>query len=365
VDKETLGRIGQEVLARMASGDKNLLDADVKVDVSEVFFDSTCLKANIHFPVDWVLLRDAARTLLKAVVLIRRDCGKRRMPESPERFMGRMNKLSMAMSAALRKKDGKKAAKKVLRSMKKLEAAIAGHARSHRQLLAGNPGRMSAGRAAVVLKRIDAVLEALPLAIKQAHERIIGARPLPDAQKLHSLYESEVEVVIRGKTGAQVEFGNMMFVAENQQAFIVHHELFEDKQADTKVLIPAAKKLKKRFPQLKRIWTDRGFFSADNERKLKREKIKSGLCPRDPCELQRRLEQDEGMADGLRRRAGTEARIAILKNGFTGNPCRAKGLEHRRLAVSWSVLAHNIWRLARLNIQAAKDREKTGLAQAA
>lgn len=37
VDKETLGRIGQEVLARMASGDKNLLDADVKVDVSEVF----------------------------------------------------------------------------------------------------------------------------------------------------------------------------------------------------------------------------------------------------------------------------------------------------------------------------------------
>ena len=42
------------------------------VDAAAVFFDSTCLQANIHFPVDW-LLRDIARTLMKATVLIRRE----------------------------------------------------------------------------------------------------------------------------------------------------------------------------------------------------------------------------------------------------------------------------------------------------
>ena len=42
------------------------------------------------------------------------------------------------------------------------------------------------------------------------------------------------------------------------------------------------------------------------------------------------------------RRAGTEARIAIVKNHGGGRVWRAKGLKHRRLAVGWSVLAHNL-----------------------
>jgi hypothetical protein len=35
----------------------------------DIYFDSTCVKADIHFPIDWVLLRDAARTLMKATNL--------------------------------------------------------------------------------------------------------------------------------------------------------------------------------------------------------------------------------------------------------------------------------------------------------
>jgi hypothetical protein len=56
-----------------------------------------------------------------------------------------------------------------------------------------------------------------------------------------------------------------------------------------------------------------------------------------------------------RRRAQTEGRIAILKNCFFRRPMRAKGYDHRALAVSWSVLAHNLWVLARL--ETIEDRE--------
>jgi len=42
------------------------------LDVEAYFLDSTCLKANIHFPTDWVLLRDGVRTLMKATLLIRK-----------------------------------------------------------------------------------------------------------------------------------------------------------------------------------------------------------------------------------------------------------------------------------------------------
>ncbi|HRY46612.1 MAG TPA: hypothetical protein P5186_01075 [Candidatus Paceibacterota bacterium] len=49
-----------------------------------------------------------------------------------------------------------------------------------------------------------------------------------------------------------------------------------------------------------------------------------------------------------RRRAQTEGRIGILKNQFLGRSRRAKGIEHRELAVSWAGLAHNLWVLARM-----------------
>src|ERR1035438_9459547 len=41
--------------------------------------DTTCLEANIHFPIDWVLLRDVAGTLLKAIKLIRGAGSRERM----------------------------------------------------------------------------------------------------------------------------------------------------------------------------------------------------------------------------------------------------------------------------------------------
>ena len=65
----------------------------------DAFFDTTVVKAPIHFPVDWVLLRDIARTLSKGTACIRRAGLKTRMPQAPEEFLRDMNRQCMAMSA--------------------------------------------------------------------------------------------------------------------------------------------------------------------------------------------------------------------------------------------------------------------------
>ena len=72
----------------------------------------------LHFPTDWVLLRDGVRTLMKATLLIRR-AGLRARMEAPEAFLRRMNRLSIAMTQQGRRAGGKKARKRVLRQMKK------------------------------------------------------------------------------------------------------------------------------------------------------------------------------------------------------------------------------------------------------
>ena len=70
----------------------NLLKLEEGITMDDYFADSTCVKANIHYPVDWVLLRDATRTLIKAVKVIRKHGLKNRMDE-PSDFINGMNKL--------------------------------------------------------------------------------------------------------------------------------------------------------------------------------------------------------------------------------------------------------------------------------
>jgi hypothetical protein len=59
------------------------LGLEMAEDVSVCLIDSTCLQANIHFPVDWVLLADVTLTLIKAVELIRKEALLNRMQSIP------------------------------------------------------------------------------------------------------------------------------------------------------------------------------------------------------------------------------------------------------------------------------------------
>ena len=47
-----------------------------------------------------------------------------------------------------------------------------------------------------------------------------------------------------------------------------------------------------------------------------------------------------------KRRAMTEARIAIFKNAYLGNPLRSKGFKNRRIRIEWCILAHNLWKIS-------------------
>jgi hypothetical protein len=322
-----------------------------ELELDTVWMDSTCVAADIHFPVDWVLLRDATRTLMKATRLIRTHGLKRRMP-APEQFLRTMNQQCMAMAQAGKRVDSTRARKRVLREMKRLSGVVRRHARRHRELLDTHWQETDWTRpqAEQVLARMAGVLAQLPQAVKQAHERIIGERPVANADKLLSLYERDLHVIVRGKAGAAVEFGNTLFLAEQRQGLVVDWHLYQESApADSRQLPASLERLQSWLPAgvLEALGGDRGFDSAANRALLAEGGLFNGLCPRGVAELERRR---HGARFGKiqRRRPQTEGRIGILKNDFLGRPMRAKGYGHRALGVSWSVLAHNLWVLARM-----------------
>ncbi|MFU8894687.1 MAG: hypothetical protein ACNA8L_13785 [Luteolibacter sp.] len=329
------------------------------VSCDDIFFDSTCLKANIHFPVDWVLLRDAARTLMKATLLIRKHGLKNRMPLEPLEFLSEMNTLCMKMTAKGRAADGRKERKKVLREMKTLEKRIAGHAKAHLHALKTRRHETDLGEAAAqqIIDRMENVLGKLPAAIKQAHERIIGGRPVAGADKILSLYDDSINIIKRGKAGAAVEFGNKLWLGENSDGIIFDYRLYKDNPSDSALVRPAIERLvEERKLEVKQVWGDRGLASKANTAMLNRRDIGDGMCPREVAVLADRLANEEGFREGLKRRAGTEARIGILKNVFLGRPLLAKGFENRELAVGWAVLTHNLWAVSRMAEAEAKRK---------
>jgi hypothetical protein len=338
------------------------LDLQEPVDLEEYFVDTTALKANVHFPVDWVLLRDATRTLMKAVTLIRREGLKARM-EPPAEFLRRINRLCIAMTHSRRKPESRKERKRVLRGMKKLVKVVGRHARKHRDLLDQQWEKTDWTRrqAEQVLGRIDQVLELLPRAQKQAHERIIGERKVDNAEKMLSLYEPDIQVLVRGKAGAEVEFGNKLLLGENRQGLILDYHLWQESApADASVLVESLERvvvgLKKKMGA---VGGDRGFASKANSAGLAEAEIFDSLCPRSPAALQERMKEPR-FVRMQKRRSQTEGRISILQRGFLGRPMRAKGFAHRELAVAWGVLTHNLWMLARL-----KREKKEPVRQAA
>ena len=326
------------------------------IELETVWLDSTCVKTNIHFPVDWVLLCDAVRTLMKATRRIRAHGLKHRM-EPPEGFLKTMNRLSLQMTHARRALDSKTRRKKTLRLMNRQVQVAAAHARRHRQLLdqeweATDWTRPQAGR---VLRRMDGVLALLPQAQKQAHERIIGERKVNNADKLLSLYETDTQVIVRGKAGAEVEFGNTLLLAEQKDGWIVDWQWHRDSApADPRQLPDSLERMERAYGAgvIHALGADRGFGSAANQALLAGKNIYDGICPENPARLKERM-GEERFGQLQRRRSQTEGRIRIFKNGFLGRPLRAKGFDHRAAAIRWQVLPHNLWGLARLEPRAA------------
>ena len=321
------------------------------IDLEEAWLDST----------DWVLLIDAARTLMRTNVLIRKAGLKNRMLQSPEAFLCEMNKLGIAMSQQRRQKDAKKKRKSLLREMKRLVRRIDQHARKHRDLLQGHwqeKTELSQGQALQIIRRIDGILEQLPEAQRQAHERIIGGRQIKSSEKILSLYEKEINVIVRGKLGKEVEFGNGLLLAEQQDGMIVDWHLHEEAEADVNLLVPSIERIRKRVgPSLKRVCADRGFHSKANESELEARGIQSRVCPRNINELRARMTEVD-FAASQKRRSQSEARVSIIGRCFLGTPLLAKGFANREQSVHWAVLAHNLWVLARLRLTQERARQE-------
>ena len=348
--------VGDADLARQVVG------LNKPIDTTICLIDGTCLEVNIHWPTDWVLLKDVAGTLLKAIRLIREKAGLRhRMPIEPEPLARQMNRLCIQMTHSRRRKDSARQRKGILRQMKKLLKRIGEHARSHRELLQAcwEQSDYSEKQVQQILTRMERMSELIPVVIKQAHERIIGGRQVKNAEKVLSVYEPDAQVIVRGKAGQEVEFGNTLFLGESVEGYLLDWKLYGSRTPSENEQMQESLQRQNRFnlaEPIAAMCADRGFASQRARRQLAQEGIYDALCPRDPKQLKKRMEEPH-FRQLQKRRASTEGRIGVLKNRWQAGRLRSKGFANRSISVAWSVLSHNLWKVAKMLAQ--QDELKT------
>jgi len=323
----------------------------IRLDV--ILMDPTCVELNIHFPTDWVLLRDAIRSMLETIQTVRRHGLLYRMP-NPQSLSSQANKLAMQMSQAARRGNGgdRKMRKQTLRELKKLAKVVQAHGERYRDLLKTKREEtdLSEKAASRFIRSLDNILAKLPAALHQAHERIIGERQVKNEEKILSLFEPHAKVYTRGKAGAEVEFGLQLQIGECMDGLIVDWELVDGAPLNDTQHVPRYLKRMRSRPRTMKprfLVSDRGYSSRENERLLAAEKIESMICPKDPAQMAKKM-GSALFSEYQRRRAQTEARISILKHGFIGSRMPAKGRDRQEKHVVWAMLAHNLWVLARL-----------------
>ncbi len=148
-----------------------------KLDLTSIYADSTCLKLNIHYPVDWVLIRDAIKSIMKTIKTVRNHNIKHRI-NPPDTFIKKINQLSieMTLTKSYRRGDAKKKRKDTLREMKSLLKLVELHGYRYFKRLneSWEKSNLTQKQAEQLSMNLIKVLDQIDDIIFQAHERIIG-----------------------------------------------------------------------------------------------------------------------------------------------------------------------------------------------
>ncbi len=163
--------------------------------------------------------------------------------------------------------------------------------------------------------------------------------------KIVSLFEPHTEIIRKGKAGKPTEFGKMVKIQEAEQQIVTHYEVYEQRPADSDLLVPAIELHMRQFDHAPKLVTaDAGFFSAANEAAARELGVKRTSMPNYSSKSPQRklLQHKRWFRQAQRWRTGCEGRISLLKRRHGLNRCRYKGLDGMHRWVGLGVIADNL-----------------------
>jgi IS5 family transposase len=324
-----------EVLSQYAA-------AQEKITGDRMRIDTTVYEANIHYPTDSTLLWDGYRVLARLLQDLQRECHDLGLNHRYHTKKVKKLAQSIARNAGSKSKSKQKMIMRWYRTLIDRVVWIVEIARNVKAVSAST---------LVDLLTLEHFTSLAHRVIDQAQRRIFQGEQVPADEKLYSLFEEHVELLIRGKAGKPVEFGHMVVLAQTSEKFITYYRSLPKREEDPALLpesLEAHRKLFGSEPSV--LAADKGFYSSARQLATLEETIDTvSICKKGRLtEEQRAREHTEEFQDGQRFRSGVEGSISVLKRAFKLNRCFFKGIKNFAASVGCAVFCYNLVLLTRL-----------------
>ena len=316
--------------------------AEEKITGERMRIDTTVYEANIHYPTDSSLLWDSYRVLARLLQELQREC--RELGLNHRYHVKKVKTLAQSISrnGGSKSTSKQKAVKRWYRTLIDRVRWIVDIAKNIKAVSVDTLVDM------LTLEHFAALADRV---IDQAHRRIFHGEKVPADEKLYSIFEEHVELLMRGKAGKAVEFGHMVVVAQSGEKFITHYRSLAEREADPQLLpesLDAHRKLFGGAPSV--LATDKGFYSSAKQLAALEDTIETvSICKKGRLtQEQSKREHTKDFQDGQRFRSGVEGSISVLKRAFKLDRCLFKGIKNFAASVGCAVFCHNLVLLTRL-----------------
>jgi hypothetical protein len=318
--------------------------------------DSFVVETDVHFPTDINLLLDAIR---KAIEISAELSSSHNLPgwrqnhyhqRQFKRQYRKVQQLKRSTSKDENKKQQKEQEiKEAHRTYLDLTEVNLTRADQTRQQVSGHDPLSMA-----LLSVLDNFMEHARRQIDQIDRRVLQGERIPHDEKVFSLFEPHTEWISKGKAGVPVELGLRVCIMEDQDRFILHHRVMA-KITDDKVAFAMVGETKQKFPALRAVSMDKGFYSPANQEVLE-QRLECVVLPK-KGRLSQAGQARESEAEFVtlrKQHSAVESAINALEvHGL--DKCPDHGLHGFKRYIAMAVVARNVQRLGAVLRQQEKE----------
>lgn len=301
--------------------------------------DSFVVETNVHYPTDINLLWDAIRKIIK---LIAQLCNENGMSDWRQyRYNLRQIKHAFRQTQLAKRGGGKNKEQRVM------DAHIAYLKVVQEYLLRAQHTCAELKLAKFCTDTIEEFIVHAKRQIDQIQRRVTKGETIPHDEKVFSLFQPHTKWVSKGKAGVPVELGLPVCIVEDQNQFILHHQVMEE-GTDSAIAVEMIREAKRLFPNVSSGSFDKGFHSPANQEELSKILNKVIMPKKGHVSKERsKIERSDEFIKMRHKHSAVESAINCLEHHGL-DICLDHGIERFKKYVAIAVCARNIQRIGNI-----------------
>jgi IS5 family transposase len=298
-------------------------------DISKIRQDSTVVKSNIHYPTNNSLVWDCIHESHRLLSHLKEEVETLSFIDYTKSAKSTYFKINVIKS------NDKKADlfKKQLTTFTKAINQVSNMVKKKFDLISL--------KAYILVTELEQLLPLMEKVYSMTYRKQILDQPVPNDQKLFSIYELHADIIVKG--GREVQFGHKVNLATGKTNLIIDCVIPEGNPSDITLFNPTIDRVINNYGITPRDSSADGGYACQESLDHCKSKGIVNIVFNKVTKSLKNVTSSLNMETRLKKwRSGIEAAISNIKRGFDLRICNWKGFKHFKAKVMWSVLAYNI-----------------------